>query len=177
MPNLLHDERSSASLSQKIESGYRSNATLKMNGGFQDRYRAISRVYALVAESPELECSFSKPLSELADDLECKESKRRSHLLSEAHKAQDLTHGFDSAKSPAWNAICTAAGCNLVLPELIKIACSLAELPNIRLAAPTRCEKRHKDALIKWFEDNWEIIAPIWETAELMFEASNGQPR
>ena len=69
-----------------------------------------------------------------------------------------------------WQKICDQFGPNIKHPELVSIASVVAGVLGIKL---DRDAKRRKKVLIKWFEENWTIIAPILPKIQLQEPNSN----
>jgi hypothetical protein len=65
--------------------------------------------------------------------------------------------GFNAKDTPVWKEITQRFGNNIKQPELLSIAQVLASSADVKL---DRDAKRRKTVLVKWFEENWERIAP-----------------
>jgi hypothetical protein len=61
-------------------------------------------------------------------------------------------------------------GSNLNQAELLSIAEVLAFRLNLKV---DRGAKRRKEVLIKWYDENWDRIAPIWQ--QLALEDNQGR--
>lgn len=79
----------------------------------------------------------------------------------EAKKVQNLLNGFDVDKCIAKKQLdihfSTCASFNL-LKAIASIACDIIKNPSVKL---NRLAKRDYRCLIKWFNDNWEIIGGL----------------
>ena len=72
--------------------------------------------------------------------------------------------GFSPKGSFVMNEITTRFGKNVKHPELVNVAQLLASQASIKL---DRDAKRRKNVLYKWFEENWEKIAPFIDNVVL----------
>jgi hypothetical protein len=68
--------------------------------------------------------------------------------------------GFNAKDTPVWREITQRFGNNIKQPELLSIAQVLASSAEVKL---DRDAKRRKTVLVKWFEENWERIAPFMD--------------
>ncbi|EAX98890.1 hypothetical protein TVAG_210840 [Trichomonas vaginalis G3] len=66
--------------------------------------------------------------------------------------------GFDTKNNIAWHEITSRFGENVKQQELLSIANVLSLNANIKL---DRDAKRRKSVLIKWFNENWTVLAPF----------------
>lgn len=66
--------------------------------------------------------------------------------------------GFDTKNNIAWHEITTRFGNNVKQQELLSIANILSQNAGIKL---DRDAKRRKSVLIKWFNENWNYLAPF----------------
>jgi len=66
--------------------------------------------------------------------------------------------GFDSKENHVWEELSKRFGADIKRGELTNIAILLSETLKIKL---DRDAKRRKCVLLKWFDENWEMIYPL----------------
>jgi hypothetical protein len=89
---------------------------------------------------------------------EPKTKKKRQNKGPEAQRVVARITGFDPMKSVAWKAITDQFTIGVTHAELKSIAQVLCSQTNLRL---DRDATRDNRVLIKWFDENWDLIAPL----------------
>lgn len=90
-------------------------------------------------------------------------SKKTQNYSSEQGKSSEIERinsqlaGFDWKKSRAWAKLTFILGGEATLTTLRYIAQDISLRTNVKIG---RDEKRRKCVLVKWFDDNWERLAP-----------------
>lgn len=82
------------------------------------------------------------------NDIGMKEQKKDSQSLKE----------INPKDNPVWQEITHRFGTNIKQPELLSIALILSSHFHIKI---DRDAKRRKGILIKWFQENWNVIQPF----------------
>ena len=80
------------------------------------------------------------------------------HVNKEKERIAGRLTGFNPKDNDVWRQITSRFGANIKQPELLSIAKVLAQNANLKL---DRDAKRRKSVLIKWFDENWNLIAPF----------------
>jgi hypothetical protein len=94
------------------------------------------------------------------------------HTLNENERKRTALRlqGFAIRDSRVWRVITDSFGIYLSQAELL----SIAEVLGLRLNLKVdRGAKRRKEVLIKWYEENWDRIPPVWH--ELALEDDQGR--
>lgn len=87
---------------------------------------------------------------------------------SDTQKIQKYLSGFDPKNAKIMKVIITKFGTGISHNELISISNIIAENTEIKM---DRLIKRHKGVLIKWLDDNYDVVCPIIEKMELWDES------
>lgn len=106
-------------------------------------------------------------LKRLIQNLEMKQEDLITQTEFERNKLTDRLSNFDFVRSRAWKVIKQKGWDTLNQKELLSIASILASKCNISL---DREAKRRKPILVKWFDENFDIIAPIFNCIQLEYE-------
>lgn len=77
--------------------------------------------------------------------------------ITEKVRVERRLNGFNYKQSEAWKLICAYISPNLGQKELLGIAQVISRHTKLKL---DRQAKRSKEVLIKWFQENLEIIRP-----------------
>jgi hypothetical protein len=111
------------------------------------------------------------PWSSDPDDLSPEEPKTKKRKPRgqgpEAQRVVARLAGFDLAKSRAWKAITEQFTIGVTHAELKSIAQVVCSQTNLRL---DRDAARDNRVLIKWFDENWDVIAPFMPSLHLRDE-------
>ena len=91
-------------------------------------------------------------------------------VTKEKERIANRLGNFNPKDTPVWREITQRFGSSIKQPELLSIATVLAQNANIKL---DRDAKRRKSVLVKWFEENWQIIRPYLDYVVL--EESHNQ--
>ena len=79
-------------------------------------------------------------------------------VTKEKERIANRLANFHPKDTVVWREITQRFGSSIKQPELLSIATVLAQNANIKL---DRDAKRRKSVLIKWFQENWQIIRPF----------------
>jgi hypothetical protein len=85
-------------------------------------------------------------------------------ISEERERVQRRVEGFNWRKSRAWTQLTCLYGPKLNQEELVSIADLVAGRLQIKL---DRDARRRKTVIIKWFEENWNLIQPLLSTIVL----------
>ena len=91
-------------------------------------------------------------------------------ITKEKERIANRLANFNPKDTPVWREITQRFGSSIKQPELLSIATVLAQNANIKL---DRDAKRRKSVLIKWFQENWQVIRPFLDYVVL--EESHNQ--
>jgi hypothetical protein len=79
-------------------------------------------------------------------------------MSEEVERVQQRVDGFNYHKSVPWKSLVTLYGPRIRQDELVSIAEVIAHKSGIRL---DRDARRRKSVMVKWFEENWQVIEPL----------------
>jgi hypothetical protein len=133
-------------------------------------YGAISNIYRIISGDQHLEPVVAKYLSDLIGVLTTGTAARESESQRERTAVGAIMEGFTIEDSTAWRNIKAQYGDNLSHQGLLKIANDLRLLCGAALTPLKRIHRRRKAVLIRWFEDNWEVIGPRLATVAVPIE-------
>ena len=108
--------------------------------------------------------SYSSSISSESDEKDSEPYITQAHsrqlLYSRVEKkrVKERINGFNWKECEAWKYLCERFGSHLNQKELISIAELIASKNHLKL---DRDAKRRKVVLIKWFQENWEIVKPL----------------
>lgn len=88
----------------------------------------------------------------------------------EREKVRQRLQGFNKKESRAWSIICQRFGPNLNQSELVSLAEVVAHHLHLKV---DREAKRRKEVVLKWFEENSELVFPFLEKVVLEDEDGN----
>ena len=92
------------------------------------------------------------------------ELKIKRGLGADAKRVTKRLEGFSPQKSEAWSKIVTLFSSGITRSELRSVAQIICLKTNLKL---DRDATRDLRVLVKWFSDNWEVIAPVIYTIQL----------
>lgn len=128
--------------------------------------KSINHILTLTKNSNNTQ-EINSHLKRLLQNLELKQENLITQTEFERNKLTDRLSNFDYARSAAWKIIKQKGWDNLNQKELLSIASILAEKCNLTL---DREAKRRKPILVKWFDENLNVILPVVNFIQLEYE-------
>lgn len=106
----------------------------------------------------DVQLSLSHLLDSLNNNIQSDFTKSLENQICDKSKINSRIQGFDQKNCLVWKEICKKFGSSLSHNELLSIAQVIASNCNIKV---DRDAKRRKEVLIKWFDENTEVILPF----------------
>jgi hypothetical protein len=105
-------------------------------------------------------------LRHLAQILQFETSAASSSVQQEREIISQRVGSFSTRESRPWKYLQGRGLDQLSSKELLGIAHVLAKETNLQIDREAR---RRKGMLVKWMDDNWDVIFPVFPTLQLLF--------
>jgi hypothetical protein len=124
-------------------------------------YDLFGHLYRIIGQQAEVKTMVESALDTTVRELVQQSLTRRSETITEMKGVEKLLGDFNPEISPAVAGIVHHFGVMPSRPELFSIAECIKQIGPANIGPLTRMHKRRKLALLKWYDQNWDVIATL----------------